>query len=491
MKKYIIFIALIVSNLTSFAQQKKEIYDPKKTFSLEELKADFAFLRKCLEEAHPGLNWYVSKDSLNVVFDNFEKSLTAPLTERQFRNQLFPVLAEIRCGHSSLTNSKERMKYLEKNNTKYIPFDIIATNTQLFIKENKSKDSTISKGTEILSINGEKSKVMLDKFAQSFMSDGYNQTHRYYTVKNNFQNWYPRLYEEKDSFALVLKDSLGRIQNVNLPCIDAKSFPFDKKNENKSAILFSNKKVNTFRLDDQNPKIGILKVGVFTPMGYWRLYRKTFKYIKKHNIEDLVLDLRGNGGGMIFHPGHLLSYLITQQEETNVYRKFEKPSFLAQTEGKGKPLNITYKYIPKIPKKWGVTTLKNDSIYKITIKNRVRTKNHYNGKLFILIDAGCFSATTLTAAYLKKNRRGLFIGEETGGGEKGCNAMVMNYLELPNSKLRYRFPFFRVEHDVTPEQVGRGIFPDVPIKYDRKARLQGRDLELEKVRLLVKSEKKN
>ena len=134
-----------------------------------------------------------------------------------------------------------------------------------------------------------------------------------------------------------------------------------------------------------------------------------------------------------------------------------------------------------------VRLVKNDSIFHITIQNRVREKNHYNGKLYILIDGGCFSATAYTAAFLKKHKRGLFIGEETGGGEKGCNAMVMNYLELPNTKLRYRFPFFRVEHNVTPQAIGRGVFPDVNIKYDKKSRLEDKDLEMEKVRMVVEN----
>jgi C-terminal processing protease CtpA/Prc len=242
-------------------------------------------------------------------------------------------------------------------------------------------------------------------------------------------------------------------------------------------------------LDEKNKAISILKVKGFVMTGYRKMYRKTFRYIEKNKVEHLVLDLRGNGGGMIFHPGNLLSYLIKEKENVYIYREAENPSFSEKVEGKGKGLKFTKWVFPKFREKWGVKTIKNDSIFHITIQNKVREKNHFKGKLYILIDGGCFSATSYTAAFLKKNKRGLFIGEETGGGEKGCNAMVMNYLELPNTKLRYRFPFFRVEHDVTPQVVGRGIFPDLNIRYDKKARLENKDLEMEKVRVIIENEK--
>ena len=118
---------LLLTNLV-FAQ--KETYDPKKTYTPAQLREDFVFLRKCLEEAHPGLYWYTPKDSLDKVFDDFEKTLQKDMTERQFRNGLFPVVAQIRCGHSSLSNSKLRSKYLEKSNTKYIPFDLFSIDNQ-------------------------------------------------------------------------------------------------------------------------------------------------------------------------------------------------------------------------------------------------------------------------------------------------------------------------------------------------------------------------
>jgi hypothetical protein len=474
---------LLLAN-SIFAQ--KEIYDPKKTYTPTQLREDFTFLRKCLEESHPGLYWYTPKDSLNQVFDTFAKTLEKDMTDRQFRNGLFPVVAQIRCGHSSLSNSKARAKYLKNSKSKYIPFDVFSIDNQLFVKENASKDSSIKKGTEILQVNGVRSKELIENMANSFLSDGYNKTHKKYIASRHFQSWYPRLNEEKDTFNIVLKDSLLQEKMLNFPAIVAKEFPFERDQKKvKPSILYSNKKVNTFFLDPKNPKIAVLRVGGFTPFGYWKLYRKSFKYLEKNKIEQLVLDLRGNGGGMIFHPGHLLSYLIKEQEVVHIYRSNKKPSFIEKTNGKGKSLRITNRLFPLLPKKTGVTTVKNDSIFDIFLKTKVRKKYHYNGKLYVLIDGGCFSATALTAAFLKKNKRATFIGEETGGGEKGCNAMVMSNLELPNTKLQYRFPFFRVEHQLTPEKVGRGVFPDIYIKYDVKSVLENKDLEMEKVRSLV------
>ena len=79
----------------------------------------------------------------------------------------------------------------------------------------------------------------------------------------------------------------------------------------------------------------------------------------------------------------------------------------------------------------------------------------------------------------------MFVGEETSGTFEGCNAGIMPYYTLPNSKLKIRMPAFRVLNDVCPKITGHGIIPDYKIEYTVKDILQKRDLELIKVNEII------
>src|SRR5690606_39414174 len=43
-------------------------FSPAKKYSVDQLKKDYSIYRNVLEEAHPGLYWYTSKDSMDYYF---------------------------------------------------------------------------------------------------------------------------------------------------------------------------------------------------------------------------------------------------------------------------------------------------------------------------------------------------------------------------------------------------------------------------------------
>jgi C-terminal processing protease CtpA/Prc len=58
-----------------------------------------------------------------------------------------------------------------------------------------------------------------------------------------------------------------------------------------------------------------LKLYSFSRKKYKKVYRKVFKSMKKNNANNLILDLRYNGGGSLENAYGLLSYLM--DKETN------------------------------------------------------------------------------------------------------------------------------------------------------------------------------
>ena len=78
----------------------------------------------------------------------------------------------------------------------------------------------------------------------------------------------------------------------------------------------------------------------------------------------------------------------------------------------------------------------------------------------------------------------MVVGEETGGGAYGNTAWLIPDVTLPNTKLRFRLPLFRLVIDRNEEK-GRGVVPEVPALPSVEAILKNEDYKLEKVKELM------
>ena len=102
----------------------------------------------------------------------------------------------------------------------------------------------------------------------------------------------------------------------------------------------------------------------------------------------------------------------------------------------------------------------------------------FKGKIYVLINGGSFSASSLISSNLKSSKRVTFVGEETGGAFNGTVAGFMPVLELPHSELKIRIGIMAMVPHHKTEIIGRGIFPDKEITPSLEDRLQGNDPEL-------------
>jgi hypothetical protein len=90
-----------------------------------------------------------------------------------------------------------------------------------------------------------------------------------------------------------------------------------------------------------------------------------------------------------------------------------------------------------------------------------------------LINGGCFSTTGHLCALLKFHRRGLFIGEETGGSY-ACTDRSQT-TTLGHSRLRFRHSNTIFQVAVSGLPLGRGIMPDETLAPTITDYLQHRD----------------
>lgn len=469
------FFAFALNSL-SHGQNKETVLTKK--FSPAQLKEDAEVLKKVTLAMHPVIGIYKSREFYSQLFDNFIQSLNDSLTEKQFRFKSKLLIDELHCGHTEVVYSSAYYKYMNKqkqNFSQYV-FLPIENKVYVFSNLNKKKDSTLKIGTEVTKINGIAVDSMLRYCRRFISSDGNNQTGKNYYVQLGFNRFYPILFGRPDTFVVEYKNG-HELKTLKYSAFKTKNIPPIRLYGNDSLYKKFKAAKMKYRFLDEEHKTMLLRIESFSQRRYRMAYRKVFRKLKKNNSQNLIIDLRGNGGGSITNTYKLLSYLITEPETQTLRTGIRNYPYRKYTKG-----NVWFKFTRLVfGKVIGVKKTVHDTdnfIYTI----KPRTKNHFDKKIVVLINGGSFSASCLVAAYLKFHNRAVFIGEETGGTIEGCNAGVTPYYKLPNTKLRVRMPAFRVVHDVMPAITGHGILPDYKTELSLKDVLSKRDAGLLKAK---------
>lgn len=501
--KTLLFTLSVLMLLSSCAVSKKN-YNPNKKFSPQQLQSDYKLFRNVLEESHPSLYWYTPKDSVDYYFEQGADKLKDSLTESGFRNVLSYVVAQIHCGHTSVRASKAAASYSNRIRTWMFPLNVKAWKDTVLVTSNLSRrDSNVIRGVILKSIDNKPVSVIVDTMFQLLSADGHNTTHKFQSISNGgaFRSLYTSIYGLKSRVSVEYLDTAGRLRKTDLrlgihPADTSamlqlmqrsdiirrqRSQPLRRK-QRKKMVLESLRQLKI----DTALSTAFLEVNTFASGNdLHRFFKSSFRKIRKQNVENLVVDMRGNGGGSVILSNLLTKYIadtpfkiadtLYAMKRRSNYHRYMKNYFLNRLF----LLFLTHK--------------KPDGHFHFAhYENKYfkpKKKNHFKGTTYILIGGNTFSAATLFTKALIDQPDVIVVGEETGGGAYGNSAWLIPDVTLPNTKVRFRLPLFRLVIDKTAQK-GRGVVPEVEVDPTVNAIRKNEDYKMNKVLEMIRSNHK-
>src|SRR3990170_7797123 len=215
-----ILLLLVCGALITGCGVSKSSFSPAKKYSPEKLQKDYSVYQQVLQEVHPGLYWYTSKDSMDYYFNWGRKQLKDSLTETDFRKVLAYVTAKINCGHTSIRASKFYSRYIDTTRlSRIFPLSLkIWDDTAVVAANLDRRDSLLKRGTMINKINGWAIDRIVDTLFKYISTDGYNTTHKYQSLSNRgyFGSLYTSMFGFSSGYNIEYTDSAGLIKHTTI-----------------------------------------------------------------------------------------------------------------------------------------------------------------------------------------------------------------------------------------------------------------------------------
>lgn len=477
----------------------------------KQLKSDVDFAYRKLQKLHPHLYWYISKKELDFKFDSLKSTINAPMTSNDFYLKFSPVIASVKEGHLRLFQLNKKLKQKEKLALPKIGISPLSQleferfESKVYIVKNNSADTSIRVGTEVISVNGIKPQELISKYCNTFTSDGFNRTFierrlstglsYYFYYQNGVTDSVSCQFKYNDSLMTVclkrkqtdsfvkkgkrIKPSVQEIEKARVESKKRQEMGYDGLTRTYS------KNLSFFERDSS---IAVMKINDFYKGHYKKFFSNSFKMLDSLKTKTLILDLRDNSGGKLREVYNLYSYLVDSDyyfvDKSEVTSKF---SLMHTVNFRGMPLFVKAIFIAFSPLRLigaGIICVKvrkkENKFYYTWRESKLghSNPNRFNGKLYVLINGGSFSATSLLSANLKGSKRAFFVGEETGGAYNGTVAGIMPTIILPKSKLRIVFGLAYIQPHYKTDLDGRGILPDIAINPTLEDRVKGNDPEL-------------
>jgi len=390
-------------------------------------------LKQCAEifkKRHQNLYVYTTEAEYDKFIDSQIEKIDRDLSLVEFYNLIDETVAFVKCYHSSAEFPKAWWK------KKVFPLKTHYDGERLYIVDGALGDSDIALGSEILAINDQPISQILDALRKQMPVDGgieeaiVARIDRYFPYQIGVRLSFPDTYTIRSK---APDGSENKVARFNALASDKYESSLRKPSK-------QYKRLDLEIFPEQNTALLVIKSFSFYKDKFPKFasfLEKNFAKINESSIQNLIIDIRGNGGGDPHAAWKLMQYLI------------EKPTV----------------YFGDVP---GYSFLKRP-VHPID--------GRFEGNVTLLVDGMIGSTSGHFAGLVKYHKLAKFVGSDTGA-TYFCSGNPKSFT-LDNSKIAIRVGQRAYYTAVEGMEKGKPIKPDHFFKPSLEDIIEGKDSTLE------------
>ncbi len=452
------------------------------------LQGDANIFQRAYTALHPGLLRYNRAAEMQARFDGLRQTFATPTTLGEAYLAFSRVTAAVLCGHSFLNPSNQQGAALALIGERAtgLPFRFCWLDGRMIVLEDSGADPALRRGAEVAAIGGIPARRILAELAPLVSIDGHNEAKRLRLLELRGEDgWemfdilfalaFPALVRTGIARLGVASPTGGAARTIEVALVAHAARAAGLK----PGVEAKDEAAPAWRLQARADGLSWLT------MRTWALYDTKWDWKAALNADldalagdpsrTLVVDLRGNGGGLDVGDV-ILSRLVGRDTPKSGWVRKVRYRRVADD------LIPYLKTWDRSFRDWGDQAVGPDDegFYSLTrhdddpagemIKAQGR---RFTGKLIVLVDASNSSATFQFAQAVKLNRLGTVVGQTTGGNRRGINGGAFFFLRLPGSGLEIDLPL--IGTFPTVPQPDAGIEPDIAVRITRTDLIAGRD----------------
>jgi len=438
-------------------------------FSKEQIVNDLAFLELNLQKFHPNLYVYSSQEKISDYFKNLTNSIPDSLSQYESLRLISSVSSVVKDGHFMLSPDKNTLNDFYTT-SKLLPIDIFWSNKNAYLIKAYTKEGNVLVGSKILSINGVSTEKIQKEILKSVPRDGNNTTYPNWILNTFFRAYYNFYFGNSESYLIKYVNSSSKINTIKLKGLTYSEIRKNSKETHSKAN--PNPKEKGINLEiNYEFNSALLTIKIFEnkelKSRYNQKFKKEiktiFKRINKEKIEHLIIDIRGNQGGEVTNGIYLLQHLLAE------------------------PF-ITVEKLAKVDKKncnKSINRTKELKVMRLSGSHNPVKKNNYKNELYIMVNGGSFSCSGIFSQVIKKTKRGLIVGTETGGSAYTLVGAPNKNIILPNTKIQVTIPTRQFILQDNIKNTKEGTIPDLLIETTISDILNNKDVEYEYIIKLI------
>ncbi len=452
-----------------------------RTASSADLRGDVAILREAFTALHPAIHRYNTPPEMAARFDALEASWTSPGRFEDRFLALSRLTAAVRCGHT-YPNPYNQTRVVRDQmfaGRRLVPFEFIWLDGAMIVTRDRSAAKLFARGDAVVAIDGITTRDLLSRLMPLSRADGGADAKRI----SNMQMRGDKAFETFDihlplvlpgiaeSAAFTLLD--GRVVRADLMTLAERQSSLPAATTDDAANPWTR-----IMGDDGIVRVTCPTWAVYDAGWDWRAWlASTMDDLAGDAARGLILDLRGNEGGLSECGDIILSRLIRNETAGPRAQRFVRYRRVPPH------LNAYLDTWDDGFRDWGDQAVGPDDngLYRLVREDDatagiIRPEGRrFDGPVAVLCDATNSSATFGFAQTVKASGVATLIGPATGGSLQGTNGGYF-FLRLPASGLEVDLPHTSIVPGTS--QPDAPVQPDLIIDFTREDIALGRDPQM-------------